>query len=58
MVPAIEEVMMNTPPSGLALKVGRAAFRRLVCAFTFTAKQVSQSAAVGADRSAKALKRV
>ena len=42
------DVMMKTPPSGLALKVERAAFIRCVCAFTLIAKHVSQSSAVGA----------
>jgi hypothetical protein len=28
MRPAIEDVMMKTPPSGLEVKVGRAAFMR------------------------------
>jgi hypothetical protein len=57
-MPAIEDVMMNAPPSGFALKVARAARMRCVWARTLTAKQVSQSAAVGAERSAKVLKRV
>lgn len=57
-VPAIEDVMMNAPPSALALKVARAARMRCVCARTLTAKQVFQSASVGAERSAKVLKRV
>jgi hypothetical protein len=56
--PAMLEVIMKTPPSGLLLKVERAAFMRCVCAFTFTAKQVSQSATVGAKRSEKVEKRV
>ncbi len=57
-IPAIDDVMMKAPPSVLALKVGKAAARRWVCARTFTAQQVSQSAAVGAERSLKVLKRV
>jgi len=57
-VPAIDDVMMRDPPSGLALKVGRAVRRRYDCALTFTAKHVSQSAVVGAERSEKVEKRV
>ena len=57
-MPAIELVTMKDPPSGFALKVANAARSRCVWARTLTAKQVSQSAAVGAERSAKVLKRV
>lgn len=42
-IPAIELVTRKTPPSGLALNVGRAVRRRNCWALTFTAKQVSQS---------------
>lgn len=50
-LPAILELKMNAPPSGLALNVGRAARRAKKGALTFTAKQVSQSSIVGALRS-------
>jgi hypothetical protein len=56
--PAMEEVMMKTPPSELEVKVGKAACMRCVCAFTFTEKQVSQSSTVAADKSLKLEKRV
>jgi len=51
--PAMLEVIMKTPPSGLALNVGRAACMRWVCAFTLTAKHVSQSSTVADERSEK-----
>lgn len=56
--PAMLDVMIKTPPSGLAAKVGRAAIMRCVWAFTFTAKQVSQSSTVAEERSLKFEKRV
>jgi hypothetical protein len=57
-LPAMLELIMNTPPSGLALKVVRAARRMKNGALTFTAKQVSQSSTVGALRSAYVENRV
>lgn len=35
---AMEDVMMKTPPSGLALKVGKASLIRAIWPFTFTAQ--------------------
>jgi hypothetical protein len=36
--PAIDDVMMKTPPSGFSLKVGMASRSRAICPFTFTAQ--------------------
>lgn len=58
LIPAILELIMNTPPSALALNTGAASRNRYVCAFTLTAKHLSQSSVVGACRSAKVEKRV
>lgn len=44
---------MNTPPSGLALKVGREARKRACWPLTFTAQHLSQSASERASRSPK-----
>jgi hypothetical protein len=57
-MPAMLELIMNTPPSGLALNVAAAARMRYVWALTLTAKHLFQSSSVGALRSEKVLKRV
>jgi hypothetical protein len=56
--PAMLDVIIKTPPSALAVKVGSASLRRKLCAFTLTAQHMSQSETVGADKSLKVEKRV
>jgi len=45
-VPAMEDVMMNTPPSGLALNVGIASRTRAIWPLTFTAQHCCLSVSV------------